>query len=254
MKICIVGLEVLSVLMPGYEQYRVGGEQVQLTLLGRALKKRGYEVSMVVLDYGQADELVYEGINIIKAYSVEGGVTGVRFIYPRLIKLWNAIKKADADVYYTSCAGFQVGVVAYFCKLYKRKCLYKIAHDNDCYPDKLLIKLWRDKKFYEYGIRNQHEILAQSEQQQKALFENYGLASKTSIMLVDKPEETLGLEERDIDILWVNNMRQFKRPDLVIELAKVMTECNVHIIGGANEPDLYNKIEKIRGIIYNFMR
>jgi hypothetical protein len=43
------------VLSRAYSRHGVGGEQVQHTLLARALARRGHEVSMVVADYGQAD-------------------------------------------------------------------------------------------------------------------------------------------------------------------------------------------------------
>ena len=55
LRICFVGLDSLPVLAPEYQQHRIGGEQVQQTLLARALARRGFEVSMIVYDYGQAD-------------------------------------------------------------------------------------------------------------------------------------------------------------------------------------------------------
>ena len=54
-RICFVGLENLPVLAAEFEQRGVGGAQVQQTLLARALVRRGFPVSMVVGDYGQAD-------------------------------------------------------------------------------------------------------------------------------------------------------------------------------------------------------
>jgi glycosyltransferase involved in cell wall biosynthesis len=237
-------LEALSVLLPGYEQHRTGGEQVQVSLLAKALIKRGFKISLITLDYGQPVELEYMGIEIIKTYSPDEGLPGLRFIYPRVFKLWRALKRADADVYYTSCAGFQVGIVALYCQLFQRRSVYRVAHDNDCDPSKLLIKLWRDKKLYEYGLRRQHAVLAQSEQQQHDLMQYYGLTSNIATMLVDTPDDILNFEKRNIDILWVNNFRQFKRPDLALELAKQLPEYNMHIIGGPNDPELYATIEQ----------
>ena len=244
MHICLVGLEALSILLPGYEQHRTGGEQVQVSLLAKALVNRGYKISLITLDYGQAADLEYKGIKIIKAYSPDGGIPGLRFIYPKVTRLWQALKAADADVYYTSCAGYQVGIVALYCKLFQRRSIYRVAHDNDCDPSKLLIKHWRDKRLYQFGLRRQHTVLAQSVQQQHDLKHYFGLSSSIATMLVDKPDEILTIEQRNIDILWVNNFRQFKRPDLALELAKLLPEYNLHMIGGANEPELYAGIER----------
>ncbi|HBA67253.1 MAG TPA: hypothetical protein DCZ48_13950 [Methylococcaceae bacterium] len=244
MHICFIGLEALSVLMNGFENYRTGGEQVQVSLLAKALVKRGFKVSVIVLDYGQASEVCFDGIKIIKAYSPNAGFPVVRFIYPKIIKLWGALKKADADIYYTSCAGFQVGLMAYFCKKNKRKSVFRIASDKDCFPEQLAIKLWRDKRLYEYGLRNQDFLLVQSTQQQIALKKNYNLSSHLAQMLVDSSNRISKNDERDIDILWVNNFRQLKRPDLVIEVAKRLPEFNVHMIGGPNDLALYQKTER----------
>ena len=59
MKICLVGLDNLSVLAPEFKDRTVGGEPVQQTLLARSLARRGHDVSMIVADLGQADGMQY---------------------------------------------------------------------------------------------------------------------------------------------------------------------------------------------------
>src|SRR5262245_51300056 len=105
MKICLVGLYNLPVLAPEYQHGAVGGEPVQQTLLARALAARGYDVSMVVADHGQPDGAVWDGVRTWKAYRRGAGIPVLRFVHPRWTGLWSALARADADVYYTSCAG-----------------------------------------------------------------------------------------------------------------------------------------------------
>jgi glycosyltransferase involved in cell wall biosynthesis len=223
---------------------------VQHTLLARALVRRGHQVSMVVYDYGQADGAVFDGITTYKAYRHNAGLPLLRFIWPRWSGVWAALKRADADVYYVSCAGMHLGLVAMFCRRYGRKVVFKIAHDSDCEPDKLLIKYRRDKKLYEYGLRHAHGILAQSEQQQRAMQRNYGLPSTVTEMIVDTP----GLPvQRRIDVLWVNNLRQFKRPDLLLEVARQLPQYQFAMIGGEQPgfTDLYQQIQLDAASIHN---
>jgi glycosyltransferase involved in cell wall biosynthesis len=240
--ICFLGLENLAVLVPGYERFRVGGEQVQQTLLARALVRRGWRVSMVTLDYGQPDGLEFEGIRVFRAYAPRAGLPVLRFVYPRWTQLWAALERADADVYYTSCAGMTVGLLARFCQKHGRPFVFRIASDNDCHPGKLLIPLARDRRLYEYGLRRADAILAQSEQQAAALRENYGLDSTLAGMLVERPERLLSYATRDIDVLWVNNLRSLKRPERVLELAERLPELRFHLIGGPHEPALYESL------------
>jgi glycosyltransferase involved in cell wall biosynthesis len=228
--------------MNGFNNVRVGGEQVQQSLLARALSRSGYQISMVCMDFGQPDEVEEDGIRVYKAYAPNAGLPVIRFIYPRWVKLWLALRRADADIYYVSCAGMQVGLLALFCQRYKRKFIYRVASDNDCNPSCLLIHLARDKYLYEYGLQHAHGILAQSQQQFEALEANYQLTSQIAGMLVEKPSRSISYEKRDIDVLWVNNIRQLKRPDLALDLAESMPSVSFHMIGGPNDPELYERI------------
>jgi glycosyltransferase involved in cell wall biosynthesis len=254
-RICLLGLENIPVFLPGYGHHRVGGEQVQQSLLACALAIRGYSVSMVTMDYGQQDGAVHEGVTLFKAYSAAAGIPGLRFIHPRWTQLWSALRRANADVYYTSCAGFQVGILALFCLVKGRRFVFRIAHDDDCQPDRLLIRFWRDKKLYEYGLRRCSVVLAQSTRQIEALKKHYGLNARLATMLVERPAHLLPLELRDIDILWVNNFRQFKRPDIVIDLAERLPHRQFHLVGGPNDADLYaaikNRSNKLPNVIFH---
>lgn len=230
--ICFVGLENLPVLAREYNAHGVGGEQVQQTLLSRAMVRRGHRVAMVVLDYGQLDGEQWDGVTTYKAYRPGAGLPGLRFVHPRWTAMWNALRRADARTYYVSCAGMRVGLAAMFCRRHGRRLVFRTAHDNDCLPDKVLVEYARDRRLYEYGIRRADAILTQSDRQQRDLLANYGLGSEVAGMLVEAPIRPTAYEERDLDVLWVNNLLGFKRPDLLLELARRMPERRFAMIGG----------------------
>lgn len=241
MKICFFGMDNLPVLAPEYSAHGIGGEQVQQTLLARSFARRGYDVSMIVFDYGQPNRKAWDGVVTYRAYRPSAGIPIFRFVYPRWTSTWKALCEADADVYYVSCAGMQLGLVALFCQRYQRRFIFRVAHDTDCQPDALLIKYWRDKKLYEYGLRRANLVLVQSRQQQKAMLANYGMKSRVAKMLVQQAE---GVIDRDVDVLWVNNLRDFKRPDLLLALARKCPHLSFCMIGGQQPgfADLYGSI------------
>jgi glycosyltransferase involved in cell wall biosynthesis len=246
MNICLVGLENLPVLAREYNKHGIGGEQVQQTLLAKALSKRGYNISMVIGDYGQPDAAIWDSITTYKAYKPDAGLPVIRFIYPRWTGIWSALKKADADVYYTSCAGMMVGLMAMFCRVHGRGLVFRLAHDTDADPDQLLIRYRRDKWLYGYGLRRANEVLSQHGFQQAALLKNYGVASVVADMLVDPPTGELVLSERDVPVLWVNNLRDFKRPELALELARRLPCRQIHMVGGPQSSfhELYETTER----------
>lgn len=250
MRICLVGLDNLPALARQYKHHMVGGESVQQTLLARALARRGHDVSMVVADYGQVDGLKCEGIRVFKAYRMKAGVPVLRFIHPRWTGLWSALRRADADIYYTSCAGMQVGLIALFCRAYNKRFVFRSASDTDCDKARLLVKYARDRWLYSWGLRRADAILVQSAAQAEILARSFGLRGRVAGMLVEQP---LATPQRDIDVLWVGNIRGLKRPDRLLELAAQLPQLNFHMVGGPlpGETALYEHIKGAASTVPN---
>ena len=243
--ICFVGLRNLPVLAREYGRLGAGGAELQQTLLARALAREGFSVSMVVADYGQPDGAVWDGIKTYKTFRPEEGIPGLRFLHPRWTKVWAAMERADADIYYTSCAGAIVGQVAMFARLRRRKFIFRIASNSDCDPASLLIRFWRDKQLYRYGLRRADRVLAQTPEQRAALLRNFGRHSHVAASLTGTPGTRRDLRSRDIDVLWVGNIRTLKRPELLLRLARELPELRFEMIGGPmpGSEALYESIE-----------
>ncbi len=230
MRICLLGLDNLPVLAPEYRQHTVGGESVQQTLLARALARRGHEVSMVATDYGQQDGAQWDSIRVFKAYRPGAGLPALRFIHPRWTGLWSALSRAGADLYYTSCAGMHVGLLALFCWRARRRFVFRTASDSDCDPSRLLVRFARDRWLYQYGLRRAGAILTQSARQSRALKHHYALQSRTAAMLVESPRADA---LRDLDVLWASNVRRVKRADRILDLAGQLPGVTIHMVGGS---------------------
>ena len=243
MNICLVGLDNLPVVAPEFRADAVGGESVQQTLLARALVRRGHVVSMVTVDRGQEDAAVRDDIRIYKAYAPAGGIPLLRFVHPRWTGLWSALGRADAQLYYTSCAGMHLGLLALYCARHGRRLVFRCASDTDCDPSKLLIRYARDRWLYAYGLRRADGILVQSAAQAAALRQHFGLAGRVAGMLV---EPGPAAPRRDIDVLWVGNLRRVKRPDRLLALAAQLPEAAIHMVGGPvpDEAALYEQIRR----------
>src|SRR6516165_2653808 len=213
-RLCFVGLDNLPVLAPEFGHHRIGGAQLQQSLLAKAFVRRGFEVSMVVGDYGQEDGAAWSGVRTFKAYRPHEGIPVVRFLHPRWTKLRAALRRANADIYYVSCASAQVGQVAMWAARNGRRMIFRVASDVDCDPKRLLIAYWRDRKLYEYGLRRAAAVLTQSVKQQELMHRNYGLESLVTASLMDAGEGELPFADRDVSLLWVSNIQQLKLPDV----------------------------------------
>jgi glycosyltransferase involved in cell wall biosynthesis len=231
-KICIVGLDAYGLLSGERDLRYVGGESVQHVLLARAWRDLGHEVSLIVFDNGQGACRTIDGITAIAAHKPDGGLTGLKFFHPSATKLLAALLAADADVYYQSPAGAFTGITAWFCRMTRRKFIFRVASDSDCEPGYPRIRLWRDRRLFDYGLKRADVIAAQTETQARRLRANHSLESDVVNMLVEPPQRNGAPVERDIDVLWLGNLRSLKRPELVLELARQMPEVRFTLAGG----------------------
>jgi glycosyltransferase involved in cell wall biosynthesis len=230
-RVCIVGLDSLGLLSGEQNPRYIGGESIQHVLLARAWRDLGHDVSIIVHDEGQGARREFDGITAIAAHSRHGGLPGLRFFYPRATKLLSALIAADAEVYYQSPAGAYTGITAWFCRTTDRRFIFRVASDSDCEKEHGRIQFWRDRKLFNYGLHRADVIAAQTEFQAQLLRENHGLESTVVNMMVEQPRAGAQVA-KDIDVLWVSNLRPIKRPELVLELARQLPQVRFTLAGG----------------------
>jgi glycosyltransferase involved in cell wall biosynthesis len=230
-RICIVGLDSYGMLSGEGNPKYIGGEAIQHVLLARAWRDLGHDVSMIVHDEGQGERRVHEGITAIAAHSRSGGIRGLRFFHPRASKLLSALMAADAEIYYQSPAGAYTGITGWFCRATGRRFIFRVASDSDCEREHGRIQFWRDRKLYNYGLHRADLVAAQTDYQARMLRENHGLESHVINMMVEMPRGETHVP-KDIDVLWVSNLRSLKRPELALELARQLPDVKFTLAGG----------------------
>jgi glycosyltransferase involved in cell wall biosynthesis len=232
-------------LNPESSSMPVNGEAVQQVLLARAFHDLGYEVSTVVHAFGDDLDETIDGIHVVSAYKWNAGLPVVRFLHPRATGVMRALTEVDADIYFESPAGVLTGLTAAFCRWKKRKFVFRVVSDVDCIPGKQLIKYWRDRKIYEYGLRRASLIAVQSRRQQELLRAHYGLESSVVNMATELPKEE-PVSSRAIDVLWISNLNPVKRADRVLAIAKSNSSVNFTMIGGVvrGQEAYYDRMER----------
>ena len=232
-RICFVGPDNHNVLMPGSGSVFVGGESVQHVLLGRAFRDQGFDVSMLVKACDGPIDTTIDGMRVLQAFEHRPAAESGSLTRSRFPGMWAAMRTVDADVYYQSPAGAFTGLAALFCRRHRRRFVFRVASDVNCIPGKQLIRKWRYRKFYEFGLKRADVVAVQSKKQQQLAAENYRVEAEIVNMVVESPRATSGTE-RDIDVLWINNHRDVKRPEWVLEIARSMPGYRFAMIGGAN--------------------
>jgi glycosyltransferase involved in cell wall biosynthesis len=253
MKVCFVALGIYPSLNAASGIERIGGAELQQIFIGRGLQQQGFDVSYVTTDHGQPDREIIGGMTLYKSYCEEEGISGFRFFYPRLVRIWQALRRADADVYYCRAAGFLPGLLRLFCRLYRCKFVFAGASDTDFIPGRELIRFSRDRFLYRFGLRRASAIIVQSNYQNKLLWSNYRLKGTVINNFFDGEVLSIPSHEQQ-EILWVSTLRQWKSPLLFVELARSFPGERFVMIGGPDHsnPALYDEVKKQCAVLPNF--
>jgi glycosyltransferase involved in cell wall biosynthesis len=208
----------------------VGGAEVQQSILARLFQRSGYRVSMITLDFGQPQRVEVDGVTVHKTYRADAGIPVLRFLHPRLTTVWRALMDVDADIYYHRSAGMLTGIIAEFCRRNGKRSVYAGASDMDFVPGKEQIRLGRDRWLYQHGVRTVDAVVAQNPHQAETCREHYG---REAILIPScyqlPPDSRPGSGDT---VLWCGTVHTYKRPELLLELARRLPHRKFVLVGG----------------------
>ena len=229
--ICFVAPHAWPVLSRDSRIAVVGGAEVQQAILARLLAAHGQRVSMICLDFGQPTRAEVDGVTVHRGYRMHSGVPGLRFFHPRLSSMWQAMRAADADIYYYRSAALMAGVMVEFCRRHGRRSIYAGASDRDFDSDAGgQLARGRERWLFRRGLRLADRIVAQNEAQRAACLATYG---RDAVVIPSCYELSSRPREKPDVVLWVGTLHVNKRPDLLLELAARLPQRRFVMVGGA---------------------
>ena len=240
--ICFVSLHIYPLLKKTSINF-IGGAEVQQHLIGKELSGRGYSVTYITFDHGQGIISRIGNFDIVSAFKPLAGIPVLRFIYPRLVKIWQALNRTNADIYYVRCASMLLGVVEYWARMNKKKVIFCGAVDPDFEPKDVQIKYYRDKLIYFWGLKRCSTIVVQNSYQKIMLRKNFG---RDGIIIYNGMNRHYGVSQSRDTILWVANIKRKKDPNTFIDLAKQMPDEKFVMVGGKVEghEDLFEYVTR----------
>jgi glycosyltransferase involved in cell wall biosynthesis len=230
MRICFVAPFGYPVLAGDRRIPVAGGAEVQQSFIARELVRRGHEVSMVSMDFGQPEGGRVHGVRLLKACAPEAGLPVLRFLHPRLTSLWAAMRRADADVYYQRASGALTGFVSAFARRHGRRMVFAGASDLDFEPSLPLVRYRRDKALFRHGLRAADEVVVQSERQRQRCRE---VSGREATVIPSCYGHNGRPAQHDGVVLWVGSVKPIKRPDLFLDLAQRLPQLRFRLVGGA---------------------
>jgi glycosyltransferase involved in cell wall biosynthesis len=217
-KVCFVSLFAYGIFNPAVN-LKFGGSETQMYFLSRELAKNdAFEVSFIVLDVGQNKAESYDGVKVFKAYQRGGGIINM---IAGFFKLMSALRNANPDIIICRAFGREVGVSALYAKIFGKKLVYCLAHDNDVSE-----KYFSGPagKIFKFGFMAADRYAAQSLWQAEEFKKKYpSKAERISIIKNSWPNESAPAVAKEF-ILWVGSSADLKRPEIFLDLAQDFPE------------------------------
>ena len=256
-RICFVALTAYPLLSGGNNR-NVLGPDVHQVILAKELIKHDFKITFITYNKGGEPVEQTNGIDVIKIHE-----DAYRFrmlnIVLKVFRIWNAMRKANAQIYFHRGGG--LGVVSSFCRLTGRKFICSIASDaavNRGLVSREIKEFSRSKfSIGTFGqwldIKRADAIIVQNTYQKTMLKKNFGRGGvfiKTPFPLAER-----GMPEKANPpiVLWVGAMAEVKQPELFVRLAEAMPEERFQMIGGhSGNQEFYDRIKDRSKRIPNF--
>ncbi len=212
LRVCFIAPKAYPLFNPEIKKV-FGGAELDFYILACELAKDAdYQVSFVTADYGQRDQEVIQGVRIFKSLQLEESMVSGAW------RIWQALRKAGAQVYLQESASPGTFLVAFFCKCYSRQFIYRTAHQEECDGTYLRQKIFAGKGF-RWALRHADHVIVQNDQDAGQLHDTIGVDSQVIRNAHVLP--TVNTDPREF-IFWAGRSVSFKRPRLFLKLA----QCN----------------------------
>jgi glycosyltransferase involved in cell wall biosynthesis len=238
-KICIIsdfGYTAIS----GKGEALSGGE-LQMNLLSRELVNRSYNVSFVTFETRGDPYEVIGGVKVYNLFNTRYG--GYTYVFPQNIyKIGKLFKKINADIYIKKGWSTSTGIVALIVKLMNKSFLFVASHEwdvstnLDIFPDLSNI-------LYRFGVKYSSKVICQTKRQKNLLKQKINKDSVVIKNIYPLPKiQDIEKDPSKLKILWVARLKNWKRPEIFVQLARELPECKFCMILSADK--IYNEYLK----------
>ncbi len=228
--VCFVSMEAYATLRPGVAK-EAGGAGFQVVQLARGLRDLGHPVGFVVGDYGQPTEENIDGFLVLRANRVAYD-RSIRRGLSNLWRLWQAMRRADADFYVLRSTRFLAPFVYLYSRLLGRRYVFMVASLSHILDEELegLGGLFR--RLYIFTLRKADRVTVQSCEQQVLLDNNFGVRASVVPNGIEVPPFRGPRFEAEYDAAWIGTIKPVKRPDRLLAFAAAHSGLRLLVVGG----------------------
>jgi glycosyltransferase involved in cell wall biosynthesis len=170
-------------------------------------------------------------VELLRTYSLQAGVPGVRLLYPRLWTALRTLRSAGADVYLANGAGIAAGWAYDAARLARAKFAFLASSDYDALTSLPFLRNRREKWWYLRALYGADVRVAQTEAQRTLFRDSFGVESEVVANPVDTPVDITDVSKNSV-VLWLSTYKPHKRPEMFTEVARRLPGTEFLMVGG----------------------
>lgn len=228
----------LCVLVPAHWEALMGGSEYQAKVMIEFLLAK-HEVEVVYLTAYDKPGFVPEGYSIVR-FSDRRGLRRYGSFFDAF-RLHGALKrlKPDAIVQFVGCA--HTGIAAFYAKHNRCRMIWRVTSDRHLLPERAA--WWQvhrhiERLFLNYGIRNAHAIVAQTNNQRRMLIDGFGRDDAIVVANFHPMPPDLAGPRGEQRVIWIGNLNRTKNPAAFVRLAakfSAFSDVKFTMVGASNE-------------------
>ncbi|WP_135366064.1 glycosyltransferase family 4 protein [Halosimplex halophilum] len=227
--VCFVSLKSYGYFNPD-SGFQGGGAERQIYLLSKALSE-SFVVHVIVGDFDQPERERRDGVILHRAYPLQDRQSVLQPV-KHLLLLWDAMRRADADVYahrgFLRAAPFTYSMA----RLLGSRWMFNLANDSHISEEPATLPA-PVRLLYCHAVRNSDAVVAQTERQARGMQSEYGVEAHVVPNGYPTAEEPPAVDDRD-GFLWVGRLDEDqKRPHLLLDIAERLPSESFRVAGPA---------------------
>jgi glycosyltransferase involved in cell wall biosynthesis len=213
----------ITFLINSYFKYLSGGAEYQAYLLAQEFVKKKFKVSYIFRNISNISNIpkVDNGIFL---YPINNYEINKNYLYKRDIK--KILDELNPHYIYHRNLNYFLSIANSYSKTKFCKTIWHISADKELYPWKIKFKKNILKSYYlnklliDKGIKNADYIIAQTETQSISLQNKYNIAPNLIVKNFHPLPVNSIIKSEKIKVIWIANFKEWKQPDLFIDLSE----------------------------------
>lgn len=230
----------------------IGGSEIQCWLLAKYLAKKGHKTTYVALQ-GLKNKRIEKGEEFDVHYLINKGDSKLKIFE----NFYNLLEKEKPDVCYIRIFRY-LFLLNRVCEKLKIPVVFNTSHINDCKPDLEKIKFSLNplkflklirivkQRHLNFSVLKKIKVITINKYHARLLKKKYSIKA-TPIYNSMEDNYNKNQIKKKKQVIWVNNVKERKRPELFIDLVNEFKNINYRflMIGELqNNIEYYNKMIK----------